>query len=269
MIEMEANPRLKHIKAKIQEHMLSKDYSLEVIFKFLDKDKSDGISIVELTRGLKDVLNEEECRILFAAVDKDHSGEISYNEIITECARINCAYVLFKIKQLMDTSKDYKPDKIFDMFDRDHSGVMEIREFNDMLNYLYEGVGKLEVDSLFKHFDTTGTGKLTKADFKKSLEQKITLENKLQSSLHELLTPLQTKMKLMKITPAVIFDRFAKGEQLLSLEKVKEILLFFLKIQVTNEEETLLRGLIVNYGPKKEGVALDRNSFTNMLSQSN
>ena len=39
-----------------------------------------------------------------------------------------------------------------------------------MLNYLYEGVGKLEVDSLFKHFDTTGTGKLKKADFKKALE---------------------------------------------------------------------------------------------------
>ena len=45
--------------------MLSKDYSLEVIFKFLDKDKSNGINIVELTKGLKDVLNEVECRILF------------------------------------------------------------------------------------------------------------------------------------------------------------------------------------------------------------
>lgn len=45
--------------------MLKHDYSLEVIFKFLDKDKSDGINIAELTRGLKEVLNEEECRILF------------------------------------------------------------------------------------------------------------------------------------------------------------------------------------------------------------
>jgi hypothetical protein len=45
--------------------MLSKDYSLEVIFKFLDKDKSDGINIVELTKGLNNVLNDEECRILF------------------------------------------------------------------------------------------------------------------------------------------------------------------------------------------------------------
>src|SRR5438132_1112281 len=135
-----------------------------------------------------------------------------------------------------------------------------------MLNYLYEGVGKLEVDSLFKHFDTTGTGKLTKPEFKKSLEQKITLENKLQPSLHELLTPLQSKLKLMNLTPGVVYDKFAKGEQLLSLEKFKQILLFFLKIQLTNEEETLLKSLIVNYGPKQGGAALDRNSFTNVLA---
>lgn len=59
-----------------------------------------------------------------------------------------------------------------------------------MLNYAYEGVGKLEVDSLFKHFDSTGTGKLSKEDFKKALTQPIKLENKMEPSIHELLTPL-------------------------------------------------------------------------------
>lgn len=43
---------------------------------------------------------------------------------------------------------------------------MEVHEFNEMLNFLYEGVGKLEVDSLFKHFDIKGKGKLSKEDFK-------------------------------------------------------------------------------------------------------
>jgi hypothetical protein len=38
--------------------MLKKDYSLEVIFRFLDKDKSNGINIIELTKGLKDLLDE-------------------------------------------------------------------------------------------------------------------------------------------------------------------------------------------------------------------
>jgi Ca2+-binding EF-hand superfamily protein len=47
---------------------------------------------------------------------------------------------------------------------------MEIHEFNEMLNYLYgDRVGKLEVDSLFKHFDVSGTGKINKEDFKRQL----------------------------------------------------------------------------------------------------
>ena len=70
----------------------------------------------------------------------------------------------------MDSSKEYGPEKIFDMFDRNRSGIMEVQEFNEMLNYLYEGVGKLEVDSLFKHFDTSGTGRVKKTDFKRSLD---------------------------------------------------------------------------------------------------
>jgi Ca2+-binding EF-hand superfamily protein len=39
-----------------------------------------------------------------------------------------------------------------------------------MLNFLYgESVGKLEIDSLFKHFDSSGTGKINKEDFKRQL----------------------------------------------------------------------------------------------------
>ena len=70
------------------------DYSLEDKFKFIDKDKSNGVSIQELTKGFDKVLNEEECRVLFLAVDKDESGEISYDELVSECSKINCGYVL-------------------------------------------------------------------------------------------------------------------------------------------------------------------------------
>lgn len=83
------DPRLNNIKEKIKRHMLTKDYDLEVIFKYLDKDKSKGVDLKELTNGL-DFLNAEECRILFEAIDKDRSGEITYNEVVTECSKINC-----------------------------------------------------------------------------------------------------------------------------------------------------------------------------------
>lgn len=67
---------------------------------------------------------------------------------------------------------------------------MEIQEFNDLLNFLYANVGKLEVDSLFKHFDVSGRGRLTKQEFASALTKPVALENKLEPSLHELLTPL-------------------------------------------------------------------------------
>ena len=70
-------------------------------------------------------------------VDKDKSGEISYNEIITECSQVNCAYVLFKIQQWFEKNKSYTHEKIFDMFDRNGSKSMSVHEFNEMLNFIY------------------------------------------------------------------------------------------------------------------------------------
>ena len=130
---------------------------------------------------------------MFYAIDKDRSGEISYNELITECSKINCAYVLFKIQDLLNKNKSdpsYTPEKIFDQFDRNKTGSMEIQEFNELLKFLYDNVGKLEVDSLFKHFDTSGRGRLTKQEFTAALTKPVELENKMEPSLHELLTPL-------------------------------------------------------------------------------
>jgi len=51
---------------------------------------------------------------------------------------------------------------------------MEITEFNEVIKLLYEsGVKKVEVDSLFRHFDSKGVGYITKDDFQKALTQKI------------------------------------------------------------------------------------------------
>lgn len=51
----------------------------------MDKDKSKGISIGELTKGLSKVLSSDECRVLFDAADKDKSNEVTYEELIGEC----------------------------------------------------------------------------------------------------------------------------------------------------------------------------------------
>ena len=59
---------------------------LETVFAYLDKDKSKGISLSELSQGLKKAgLSPEECKILFIAADKDKSNQVTYSELINEC----------------------------------------------------------------------------------------------------------------------------------------------------------------------------------------
>lgn len=200
-MQRESNPRLTMIKQKLQQHLIKSDLSLEQLFRYLDKDKSKGITIQELTRGLNSILTDEEVRILFIAVDKDQSNEITYEELITECAKIHCGYVLQKIKGAIESGKSMSIDKVFDTLDSNKNGDMEITEFNEMLHLLYDNVDKFEVDELFKHFDSKGFGKITKEDFKKALNQPLLLENKLHISLHDFMTPLQTLIKKFNLKP--------------------------------------------------------------------
>jgi hypothetical protein len=65
---VKSNAKLTEIKKKLFEYMKKYQMDLDTIFSYLDKDKSRGITIVELTAGLsgtKKILTDEECRILF------------------------------------------------------------------------------------------------------------------------------------------------------------------------------------------------------------
>lgn len=197
--------------------MMKHDYSIEVIFKFLDKNNSDGVSIQELTAGLKPILTEEESRVFFDAVDADKSGELSYNEIINECSKINCAYALKKINDILKASKEQTPDSVFKLFDSSRNDSIDILEFNDMMNFLYDKINKYEVDCLFRHFDVKGMGHISKEDFKKALITPLSFDNKIETTVNELISPLKTTIGLMKISPAGIYDKFSKDKKQITL----------------------------------------------------
>ena len=90
------------VKEKLQQHLIKNDLSLEQLFRYIDKDKSKSLTIQELTRGLSNILTDEEIRILFMTVDKDNSNTVSYEELITECSKIHCGYVLQKLKAAIE-----------------------------------------------------------------------------------------------------------------------------------------------------------------------
>lgn len=106
------------------------------------------------------------------AIDKDNSGTLTYEEIIQECSKIHCGYVLQKVKNAIEadtTGGAKRVDEVFKTVDNDRSGEIDIIEFNEMLHLLYDKVDKVEVDELFKHFDSRGLGKITIEDFRKAL----------------------------------------------------------------------------------------------------
>lgn len=74
--------RLLKIKQKLHQHLSTNKLSILDLFKFLDKDKSKGLTIQELTKGMGTILTEDEVRYLFLAVDVDKSGEITQEELI-------------------------------------------------------------------------------------------------------------------------------------------------------------------------------------------
>lgn len=102
------------------------------------------------------------------------------------------------MKKVLEGTKGMTVDEVFDMCDRDRSNKMEITEFNDVVKQLYSSsVNKVEIDSLFRHFDSKGIGYISKDDFKKALTEKIALENTISTTLQEIMSPLQTKLRLL------------------------------------------------------------------------
>lgn len=103
------------------------------------------------------------------ACDKDDSKQITVDELISECAKIHTGYVLSKLKAAIENAKGQTIDSIFNTLDDNNNGLMEVSEFNSLINALYETVDKYEVDALFKHFDSRGMGKITKDEFKRAI----------------------------------------------------------------------------------------------------
>ena len=94
----------------------------------------------------------------------------------------------------------------------------------------------------------------------------MTLENTLQLTLHDLMTPLKSLMKKYTLKPDGLFDRFSKDKRYLSMADLKEIFRSFLKIELTDQESDLLQSAISGFFGKTDGL-IDKNQFINLISR--
>ncbi len=155
------------------------------------------------------------------AADHDNNKDITQDELITECSKIHCAYVLKKLRSAIENAKGQTVDSVFHTLDNNGDNQMSVTEFNEMISMLYQTVDKYEVDTLFKHFDKKGRGRITLQEFKDALYKQLSLQNDLQISLHDLLTPLKTVLKRNNLRPEGVFEKFSKDKKYISINDLK------------------------------------------------
>ena len=82
---------------------------------------------------MKTFLNDTEATQLFKAIDHDNSQSLTVDEISTELASITAAQILDKVKATAKAN-NYEAAEIFEVYDMDKSGTMEINEFKEFIN---------------------------------------------------------------------------------------------------------------------------------------
>lgn len=60
-------------------------------------------------------------------------------------------------------------------------------------------------------------GHISKDDFKKALITPLSFDNKIETTVNELISPLKTIIGQMKISPAGIYDKFSKDKKQITL----------------------------------------------------
>jgi Ca2+-binding EF-hand superfamily protein len=71
---------------------------------------------------------------------------------------------------------------------------MEISEFNELVSNSYEERPRFEIDCLFRHCDVRGLGYISKEEFKEALTRPINFDEKITTTIHDLITPLKTAL---------------------------------------------------------------------------
>lgn len=82
--------------------MIKNDLAVDHLFAFIDKDRSNSVTIEELTRGLcPDIITPDECVALFMSIDQDGNKVLTYEELVLGLSKIHASYCLHKIRMAL------------------------------------------------------------------------------------------------------------------------------------------------------------------------
>mmetsp|Transcript_27861 Transcript_27861/g.37221 ORF Transcript_27861/g.37221 Transcript_27861/m.37221 type:complete len:130 (+) Transcript_27861:1382-1771(+) len=121
------------IKKKLHAYVVRKGYSLNELVAIMDRNGDKEISLAEFMKETKTFLEESEAVELFKAIDNDNTGTLTADEITIELASIRASLILNKIKESA-ASSNLSPQELFETYDNDRSGKMEVNEFGQFLD---------------------------------------------------------------------------------------------------------------------------------------
>lgn len=128
------------------------------------------------------------------SIDTNTSNTVCYEELVLAFRDVHTNYILHKLKQAI-TSGKLTAEKVFNASDSDSNKELDVIEFNEMVSNCFQALKKYEVDALFAHFDKQGLGRISVAEFKAGLNERVELESKMKFYLHDFMTPLQTVLR--------------------------------------------------------------------------
>ena len=128
---------------------------LKDLFKALDVNGDGTLTLHEIQKGLKGMVNGEQIANLMASADTDKSGEINYTEFIAATIDANVFM------------RDDYLKSAFNMFDKDGSGKIDNSEVAELLlgEELGNLVSKAAIEEALAEIDENGDGEIDFDEF--------------------------------------------------------------------------------------------------------
>lgn len=196
---------------------------------------------------------------MFKHIDIDGSNSITIDELQQELSVINSALVLDKIKETVDSVKDMTVLKLFEVYDADHNGGIDVVEFSKLVEHNNAECGKYEIDLLFNSVDKQAKGFITLNDLTRALNN---IDEVFVSKVHihpnDILLPFTTlAMKRNNRSTSQLFERFKGADERISHLEFFSMIHYFLQFELTEDEKDLMKSFLESVAKSKQGLTKD------------
>jgi len=235
---------------KVRHYWLAKRHDeLREKFRRLDKDRSESLSIEELTSLLEELgclpqtrKEQEEMSQVITAVDADGSGEIDFEEFQDLIQRIEEKFAAVRYESELEYtlasgfsgSAFHELKDSFSMLDTDGSGALEAKELRSCLNLMNKPYTDESFELAFTEYDDDESGALDFMEFVNFMKGMRDQDGLFSDQTFQL--PLRAKRLETRVIRMLLSHLNLSKSYLWSMDKTSLINLFYASFGITDEE---------------------------------